>query len=249
VGIAPIFYYNSFSFLAMIVALSLMRLPALPAVEAQRPLPALREGLAYVRRSRAVVLILLLVTVVATFAMNFSVLMPIFAHDVLGAGGEGLGWMWTALGIGAVIGSMTVVRWSRVAVAGPLLLGAAAVCGLAELGMAAATDLAVTLVVLGLVGWGTGAFFAGASSAIQARVDNAVRGRVLSVYSMIFAGTGPISGLLAAGLAALGGAPLSLAVGGGICAASALLLAPFFTRHLAPLTEQIHHTAVEESAS
>jgi len=86
----------------------------------------------------------------------------------------------------------------------------------------------ITLLALVVVGWSTGTFFAGANSAIQHRVTDEVRGRVVSVYSMIFAGTGPVGGLLTAGLARAGGPALALAVGGGICAAAGLLIAlPF----------------------
>lgn len=234
VGVAPIFYYNSFSFLAMIVALLLMRLPPSRPPVARRSFAAMVEGLRYIRRTPAVVFILTLVATTATFAMNFNVLMPIFAHDVLKTGGEGLGWMWAAMGIGAVVGSMTVVRWSRAAVGGPLLIGSALVAGVAELLMSESGALVSTLATLVLVGWGTGAFFAGANSAIQHRVDDEVRGRVLSVYSMIFAGSAPIGGLFAAGLAATGGAQLSIGSGGAICAVGALAVSPLLLRQLAP---------------
>lgn len=247
VGIAPIFYYNSLSFLAMILALWSMRLPPAQRV-AGRPLSELREGLVYLQRAPAVVLILFLLGVVATFAMNFSVLMPIFARDVLRTGAEGLGWMWTSMGVGAVIGSMTVVRWSRAAVRGSLLLSSAAIAGAAELGMAGSTHLTVTLVALLVVGWSTGAFLASANSAVQHRVDDAVRGRVLSVYAMIFAGTAPLGGLLTAWLASLGGAPLALGVGGALCLLATIGLMPVFLRRLRSsdqVEEGVHDSAAE----
>src|SRR5207248_1494333 len=159
-------------------------------------------------RSTPLLLILLLVAMVATFAMNFQVLMPIFARDTIRTGSEGLGWMWTAMGAGAVVGAFTVVRWSRAAVGGRLLIAAAIAAGIAEILMAQARDLPLTLGALVLVGWASQAFFAGSNASIQARVDERLRGRVMSVYSMIFAGTGPIGGLVAAGLASAGGAVL-----------------------------------------
>jgi MFS family permease len=166
--------------------------------------------------------------------MNFSVLMPIVARDVLHTGAEGLGWMWSALGMGAVLGSITVVRWSRVAVAGPLLMVAAFVTGVGEIVLASVHVLSLALVALAVVGWSTGTFFAGINSAIQARIQEAFRGRVLSVYSMIFSGTGPLGGLFAAGLAGAGGASLSLAVAGAISVAAPLAIWPLAHRHLQP---------------
>lgn len=232
VGIPPIFYYNSFSFLVMILTLLAMGPIATPRTTARNPFAEARDGLAYVRNSPAIMLILAMLFVVATFALNYAVLMPILARDLLHTGADGLGWMWTAFGVGAVIGSFTVVSRSEAAVRGPLLLTASLVAGANELAMAAARTMPVMLALLVLVGWGTGAFVASANSAVQARVHDAVRGRVLSVYAMIFAGTAPVGGLLAAWLASLGGAPLSLAVNGGIGTITSLALAMPFLRAL-----------------
>lgn len=230
VGVAPVFYYNSFSFLAMIVALLLMHFPPRTIEVRGHPGAELIEGLRYIGRAPAVIMLLVLLAVIATFALNFSVVMPIFARDVLHGGAEVLGWMWTAYGVGAVVGSVTVVRWSRASVAGPLLLVAALVSGGSVLAMAATRTLPLTLASLLLVGWGTGTFFASANAAVQARVDDAVRGRVLSVYSMIFAGSGPIGGLFTAGLASASGIPLALACGGSICLVVAIGIGSAFLR-------------------
>jgi predicted MFS family arabinose efflux permease len=224
VGVAPIFYYNSLSFAAMIGALLLMHLPTMAAA-GRHPWRDLREGLDYLRRTPSIVLILALVAAVATFVMNFSVLMPVIAHDTLHTGPTGLGWMWTAMGLGAVAGSMTVVAWSRAAVAGPMLLLVALVASASTAALAVTTAMPAALAMLLVVGWSTGAFFASANSAIQHRVTDRVRGRVLSVYSMIFAGTTPLGGLFVAAVASTGGVSLALAAAGGVSLAIGLMLA------------------------
>lgn len=234
VGEAPIFYYNSFSFLAMIVVLLSLRLHALPATRPRNPVIELREGLSYLRSRTGLLLILGLVAAVATFAMNFAVIMPIFARDVLHSGAEGLGWMWAAMGIGAVTGALTVVHWSGAAVGGRLLLVAACIAGGSEILMAQTRALPLTLGALVLAGWGSQTFFAGANAALQSRVTDALRGRVMSVYTMIFAGTGPVGGLITAGLASRGGAVLALAVGGLICVVVTLGAVPFLASRLSP---------------
>jgi MFS family permease len=230
VGVAPIFYYNSLSFLAMIVALSLMRLPEPGVIDRPHPWAALAEGMRYIRRAHAILLILALTAVVGTFIMNFSVIMPVLARDIAHTNATGLGWMWTALGVGAVAGSLTVVRWSRSAVGGPLLLASALLAGGSTLAMAFASQLVALLALLLVLGWSTGTFFASANSAIQYRVHDAVRGRVLSVYTMIFSGTAPIGGLFTAAVASAGGASLLLLVAGTICVASCAAIAPAFLR-------------------
>ena len=241
VGVAPIFYYNSLSFLAVIIALLLMRLPSNQRAAGRHPLADLQEGLHYLRHAPSLLLVLALVGVVATFTMNYAVIMPIFARDVLHLGADGLGLMWTALGIGAVAGSLTVVRWSRAAVAGPLLLVAAGGAGTATLGLSLSRMALVSVVMLVGMGWSTATFSASANSILQARVADHVRGRVLSVYSMIFIGTGPVGGLLTAALAGIGGAPLALFIGGILCLVITACSIPVFLRQVriaAPATSR-----------
>jgi len=233
-GVAPIFYFNSFSFLAVILALLAMRLsPGVPR-EHPNPILALREGLAYIRRSSAIILILALLLAISTFVFNYTILMPVIARDALHTDAEGLGWMWTAMGLGAVAGSMTVVVWSRGAIDGRLLLGSALIASLATLLLAACHTVPASLPLLLLVGWGTGAFLAGTNAAIQHRVDDRLRGRVLSVYSLIFSGSGPIGGLLVAGLASAGGIRMALLVTGGAGGAVALAILPWFLSRVRP---------------
>lgn len=231
VGIAPIFYYNSLSFLAMIAALTMMR-PVVVAARRRNAVAELREGLQYIWRSPGIMWILALTAVVAVFIMNFSVIMPIIARDILHTGPAGLGWMWTAFGLGAVAGSMTVVTWSRAAVRSPLLLSTAGVAGVSTLVLGFVTMMPAALLTLILAGWSTGAFFASANSAIQGRVTDVVRGRVLSVYSMIFAGSTPLGSLFVAGVASMKGAAVALMAAGAVCLVAAAASAPSFMRQV-----------------
>jgi sugar phosphate permease len=133
---------------------------------------------------------------------------------------------------------MTVVAWSRAAVAGPMPLLVALVASASTAALAVTTSMPAALATLLVVGWSTGAFFASANSAIQHRVTDRVRGRVLSVYSMIFAGTTPIGGLFVAAVASDGGISMAMAAAGGISLAIGLVLAMPVLRTLAisPLT-------------
>jgi MFS family permease len=233
-GVAPVFYFNSVSFVAVILALLLMRLPDNRRQFVRHPVEELKEGLRYLQGSPDLLILLAFMGVIALFAMNFTVMMPILAHDVLHTGAIGLGWMWSAIGVGAVAGSLTIVRWSRHAVSGGLLWATAITTGAAEIALALTRNLGPALIVLAIIGWSTGAFLAGVNSAIQARLDEVFRGRVLSVYSMIFSGTAPAGALFSAGLAGVGGAQLSLGAAGGISLLAALALLPFKSRHVAP---------------
>ncbi len=227
-GVAPVFYYNAFSFLAVICALLLMRdLPPRAVNAVRHPLAQLMEGLQFIKASRSIGLILLLIAAIGTFGFNFQVLMPILARDTLHTNASGLGWMWAALGLGAVLGGATVVRWSRQAQAGTLLPAAALAVGVFDIGAGLGHSMMVVILMLVGAGWGNGVVFAGANTAIQARVDNALRGRVLSVYTMVFTGSAPLGAIFASALANAGGPRLALLVGGVLCLlAFAALAAP-----------------------
>jgi MFS family permease len=164
--------------------------------------------------------------------MNFNVIMPIFARDILHGGAEGLGWMWTAMGVGAVAGSITIVKWSQAAVRGRLLIASALLAGLSELAMAFSRSMPLTLVILTVVGWSISTFSSCTNAAIQARVRDEVRGRVVGVYSMFLVGSGPLGSLVTAALAGAGGAPLPLAVAGVTCTVAAVATAPWFIKRL-----------------
>jgi predicted MFS family arabinose efflux permease len=220
-GAAPVFYYNAFSFLAVICALLLMRdMPTRAQNAARRPLAQLIEGLQFIRASNAIGMILLMIAVVGVFGFNFQVLMPILARDTLHTDASGLGWMWAALGLGAVLGGATVIRWSRQAQTGTLLPVAAVAVGAFDIGASFGHSMIVVIPMLIGAGWGSGAVFAGANTAIQARVDNALRGRVLSVYTMVFTGSAPLGAIFASSLASAGGPGLALLAGGVLCLAA-----------------------------
>jgi MFS family permease len=230
VGIAPIFYYNSVSFGAVIVALIVVRIPLIVRAHPRHPVAELREGLGYLQRSPSLIGLMAMLALVGTLLLNFNVVLPIFAHDVSHTGAEGLGWMWTAMGIGALLGSITVVWWSEAAVRGPILIVSALVSSVAEIGLALSHVQPAALACLFVIGWSTAVFTACTNAAVQARVDDALRGRVLSVYSMIMVGTGPVGNLLTAGLAGAGGIALPLEVEGIVCLLAVLITAPAFLR-------------------
>jgi MFS family permease len=231
-GIAPIFFFNSASFLAVIVALLTVQLPNVVRPLRRRPWDEFREGMDYLARSPSLIGLLAFLAVVATLVMNFNVIMPIFARDILHGGAEGLGWMWTAMGVGAVAGSITIVKWSQAAVRGRLLIASALLAGLSELAMAFSRSMPLTLVILTVVGWSISTFSSCTNAAIQARVRDEVRGRVVGVYSMFLVGSGPLGSLVTAALAGAGGAPLPLAVAGVTCTVAAVATAPWFIKRL-----------------
>jgi MFS family permease len=213
------FLINGISFLAVIGAYQLMRdeeLRAPPKVA--RPtswkgvLDNLAEGVSYVRRTPLVLLAVTVVGLGATFGMNFSVLAPPLADQVLNVGATGFGFLMAATGIGSTAAALGVAfsrrPRPRQIVVGTMLLG------LGSLVLAWSTSFPVSLLAMAIVGAGGMGMAVTANTTIQLAVPDQLRGRVMSVYTTVFSGSVPAGGLLMGALASRWDVPLAFAVGG-----------------------------------
>ena len=225
--ISVAFFVNGLSFLAVIAAYSLMRdeeLRSGPLLDRPRSVAAVRsnlsEGLRYVRITPLVLLPVMVVGLVSTFGMNFSVVIPALARDVLQTGASGYGFLMAASGIGSLLAALALAFAARPR---PMLIALGAlVLGLAEIGTGATRSYPAAIVLMFLVGLGGIAMAATSNTVIQLAVPDRLRGRVMSVYTTVFAGSTPIGGLLMGGLASKAGVQFSLAVAGVLCAAIGL---------------------------
>lgn len=220
VGIAPAFLVNGLSFLAVIAGLLLMRDEELVAVRlAERPRTAaevraaLAEGLRYVRATPPVLLATVVVGLVSTVAMNFQVIVPAFARDALGVGADGFGFLMAASGVGSVIAALGLA-FGRPRPS--VLLGGALVLGAAQVALGATTSYPVAAFLLFLAGAGGIAMAATANTTIQLAVPDGLRGRVMSVYTTVFAGSAPVGGLFVGTLASAAGIRTAVVVGGAL---------------------------------
>lgn len=217
-GIASAFLINGLSFLAVILAYLRMsddQLAGTPRLA--RPttfggvMTHLRAGLSYVRATPAVLVPILTIGLVATFGMNFNVLIPPLAKDVLHVGATGYGFLMAASGLGSLVAAISIAfgRSNRVTFIG----AGATLMGVAELVLAASGSMALSLVAMLLTGLGAISMAATANTTIQLTVPDELRGRVMSVYTTVFAGSTPVGGLVAGALASRLGAPEAIAIG------------------------------------
>ena len=180
----------------------------------------LAEGLRYVRHTPLVLLAVGVVGLVSTAGMNFGVVIPAFAKDVMGTGAEGYGFLMAASGVGSLLAALTIAFRGRpdprIIVAGAVLLGALE----AALGFTRAMPLA--LVCMFGIGVGGISMAAMANTTIQLNVPDMLRGRVLAVYATVFAGSTPIGGLAFGALASAIGPALAVTVGGLVALAVGL---------------------------
>jgi MFS family permease len=218
-GMAPAFALNALSFLAVIIGLSLMRDDELHLARlVPRPRSAgavvenLREGLAFVRHTPIVLLAVTTVGLVATFGMNFQVVIPPLAQDALGSDASGYGFLMAASGLGALGAAVALVLSGR-----PQtwrIIGGAILLGVASILLAMSTSFPVSLLLMVPIGAGGITMAATANATIQLAVPDGLRGRVMSVYTTVFSASMPIGGLLMGALASSLGILEAIAIGG-----------------------------------
>lgn len=217
------FLVNGLTFLAVIFAYALMReaeLDSPPVLNRPHTVRevgrTLAEGIRYVARTDLVLLATVVVGLVCLFGMNFSVIIPALARDVLHTDAAGFGFLMAASGIGSLIAALSIAFSGRSTPA--MIARGALLLGLAEIAAAAVHLFPLALLAMGLMGFGAIAMAATANTTIQLAVPNELRGRVMSVYTTVFVGSAPIGGLLMGWIASRFGADVSLAVGGVACA-------------------------------
>ncbi len=230
-GVAPLFLLNALSFIAVIVGLALIDLHSLHAVNhlelkrgtpKQSTLQSLREGLAYVRRTPAVFLVIAVIGVISLFGINFNVVLPLFATDVLHSGPTGFGFISAAFGLGSLFSALWLAWGNNKPSMRQLLLGAIAFSVLEAL-FALSHWYILSLVLIAGVGFAQIAFSATSNTTLQTVAPDYLRGRVMSVYMLVFAGSVPLGNLLTGGLAHLWGAPLALLILAGISLIAAVV--------------------------
>lgn len=224
IGIAGAFYANAASFLAVVVALFLMRdVPERSAaVPAHRGLlDDLLRGLRYVRATRLVWTLLMLSAVASVFGRSYVQLLPAFAGAVLHVGPRELGLMMSAPGAGTLAGATALGALGDVQRKGPVLIGGMLLFSTTLFLFTLSRSLPVVLVLLFLTGVTSIVFSTMLSSMLQLTVPGHMRGRVMSLLTVTFQGFGPVGALLIGSVADVLGTPQAVALAAVILAMAA----------------------------
>jgi MFS family permease len=216
VGVGACFLINTFTFLAVLAGLLLMRVSELVPVERAEERPTVvrgvREGLEYVFRNPRMRAIIVLVTVVSTVGFNFHVILPLLASETLHAGPEVFGLLSAGFGLGALTGALLTATLGRAS--WKLFLLGLATFSSSLLLLAPVTSVALAAVLLFVTGASFTLWTSNGNSILQLGAPDALRGRVVSLFLFAFAGFAPLGGLLAGWLVDVGGTELSFAVAG-----------------------------------
>jgi MFS family permease len=218
------FFANAVSYIAVIVGLALMRIkhPAKLATEAS-PLEHIIEGFAFARNTGPIRAILLLLGLISFVGMPYAVLMPVFADQILHGGARGLGILMGATGVGALLGAASLAARVGVKGLGRLIAMCAAGFGVSLILFASSKIFWLSTVLLLPVGFSMMVQMASSNTLIQAMTPDRLRGRIMSVYSMMFMGLAPFGALSAGAVAHRIGAPWTVVLGGVACIAGAIL--------------------------
>jgi MFS family permease len=228
------FTLNGVSFLAVLGALLMMRFPLAGPSPSRTVSRNVREGLDFALRHPVILPVMLLVGCAALFTFSFSPLMPAYAAEVLAVDERGLGLLVSAVGLGALMGSLVVIGFSRTGRQGTVFRAGAWLYPISVVTLAVSRSFPLSMILLLMAGFGLVIQNASANTIIQSSVSDSLRGRVMSVYLMIFFGAVTVGALLAGFVSQLVG------VAAGIALCAGIGLSGVFFLHLAyPKLRQI----------
>ena len=221
------FLVNGLSFLAIIVALSAMRMKAKAkkAVTAKHPFEGIKEGYRYVFGFMPIRHCILLLALMSVVGMQHTTLMPIFAKDILHGGAHTLGFLVSASGIGALVGALYFASRRSVLGLERFASTALALFGCANMLFSFSRSVPLSFLAMVVSGGAMMTVLLTCNTIIQTVAEEDKRGRVMAFHAMAAVGTMPIGSLIAGTLAAHLGAPHAVSVSAGCCVLGALLFA------------------------
>jgi MFS family permease len=217
VGVAGCYYLNSISFLALIIALLVLRMPARRVEPGPGMWGAVLDGARFINRHRLVVILLSVPAFLALFGLPFVVLMPVFARNLLHLGASGLGYLMAGAGLGAVASALTLATQRSAEGRGGFIFSCAAVFSLALILLSRAHDFWWSFALLAVLGATMVGALALTNTTLQLISPPELRGRIMSFYALSVMGLAPLGSLWVGSVAEKLGTRFSLTLGGSVC--------------------------------
>jgi MFS family permease len=225
-GIPPLFLLNALSYIGVIAGLAMMNpallQPASRPATGERPLRQIREGVAFAVRTPMIRLPLIMLFAVSTFGLNFNITLPLLADRTFHTGATGFGTMSSMLGLGSLLAALALAALVKKPHVALLVLGAA-VFSAYEAMLAFVPSQHLAIFILIVIGFASISFSATANTTLQANSPAHMRGRVMSLFAMVFAGATPIGALATGAIARAWGVQVALLAGAAPVAAVATL--------------------------
>lgn len=231
-GLADTFYANAISFVAVIAALVAMRPEhffAVPTPTRGNIFRQVAEGVRYVTQTPSALAVVIVMVALGIFGYNFSVTLPLIAEFVLHTNAIGFGALTAFMGVGSLLGALALAYQSRATY--PFLLTGAAAFSVLLLSVALSSFFPVTVALLVALGFASIAYTATSNTLLQLNTPDHLRGRVMSIYFLLFAGSTPIGGFITGALADSIGVPETLGIEALCCAVGVTLGIYYYNRH------------------
>lgn len=220
------FLLNGFSFLAVIAALAAIKVaPKIPKTTKISVFSEIHEGINYAAGFPPIRAILMLLALVSLMGASYSVLLPIYAKEILHGEAHTFGFLVSSAGLGAFVSAITLASRKGVLGLGKLVPLASGLFGVSLSALSLSHTTWLSMLFLFFAGMGMMAHLASSNTIIQTIVDDDKRGRVISLFIMSFVGMTPFGSLLAGALASRIGATATIMIGGFSCMAGALIFA------------------------
>jgi MFS family permease len=215
------FFLNGVSFIAVLVALLMMRIPVFERkASGESPARSFVQGFRFAMSDIPIRSALLLLCVLSMFGLQYSVFLPIYASDILHGGAQGgarvLGLLMSAAGVGAVLGALQFAARTEYRGLARWIAATCTACAIGLIIFSRATSFWLCATVLFIVGFAATSQMAATNTIIQERVPDEMRSRLMAVYATMFMGVQPIGALLAGGVAKRLGAPDTLLLFGSL---------------------------------
>ncbi|WP_068838314.1 MFS transporter [Pontibacter akesuensis] len=234
---------NALSYIAVLASLLAMRLKPFERVQQQRKVwQSLKDGFSYAFGFPPIRALIVIVGLLSLFGMPFTVLLPVFARDILHGGANTLGYLMGASGFGALGGALFLAQRKSVEGLGKVIIFTMLLFGLALIAFSFSEMFLLSLVLMLVTGFGMIVTMASCNTLLQTIVDDDKRGRVMSLYATAFMGMAPIGSVLAGAVAEDVGVAYTLAGCGLLCALSIIPFAisrPKLRRMVQPIYERL----------
>ncbi|MEW6068463.1 MAG: MFS transporter [Nitrospirota bacterium] len=217
IGLPACFYLNALSFLAVIIALSKINIKGNIKTTSQGFRRDFIEGIQFIKSRPDIYKIILLIAVFSLIGIPYVTLLPVFAVEVLNAGSKGFGFLVGAAGIGSLIAALFIAFKGDIKEKDRFMALSALCFSLSLFAFSISKVFYISIAILIFAGGGIVSFFATANSFIQLSVPDNLRGRVMSVYVLVFLGTAPLGNSLIGILADSIGTTTAVSISGIIC--------------------------------
>lgn len=224
-GAGFLFFLNGISFIPVIIGIYFIKTKSFENKRIpQKVFVEILDGLKYIRQSSALRITILSMLSVGTFVMNFSVLTPLYADEVLKEGVHGYGILLSATGAGSLVGALMVASWAKGNPKLRLLFSSGFILSALLMTLEPIHNLYLAIVSFAIIGFFNILFMTTANSMIQINSNDQFRGRAMSVYSFAFLGTTPLGNLFAGSIMEKFGAGIGISICGAISALLMILI-------------------------